>query len=63
MNAAIFIRNSYTLARGWAFAANTAATQDDRDWCWAKADRFEHLAQLARTDLPAAAAEFANTSR
>ncbi len=63
MNAAIFIQNCETLARGWAFAANTAPTQADRDQCWAKADRFERLAQLAETDLPAAAAEFANTSR
>ncbi len=33
MNADIFIHNCKTLAKGWAFAANTAPTQADRDQC------------------------------
>ncbi len=62
MNPRIFIANCRTLADGWLFAGNTAGTPQERDRCWAKADRFDHLATLAETDLPAAAAEFANTT-
>ncbi len=62
MNPKIFIASCETIARGWRLAARTADSPDVREERLARAARFERLAQLAETDLPAAAAEFADTT-